>query len=323
LRQSDGDKEEQELSAVPDPAAPVPSAYRAEVADGVLRLTFTRPEAGNAIPTEAVPGLKSLVQGINADPLVRAVLVRGEGANFSAGGDLKGFERGLSLSPEERRADFERRLAILGDLVAAFLTLEVPVVAACRGGIAGAGLMYALGADVVMVDDTAKFIFAQQRIGLTPDGGISHLLPRIVGLRRASQLILTGAVVGAAEALALGLVSRIVASADLDAQAEQQAAAGEIEPFGHLHLGSRRGQGRQRRRSRFCGRCTRSPWEAAARLSVSSRLNTAALGRLHGSFEYSTSANYNRQVRFRGDQVYRGAGSDPRRCQARLRRLQG
>ena len=211
------------MSAVPDPAAPVPSAYRAEVADGVLRLTFTRPEAGNAIPTEAVPGLKSLVQGINADPLVRAVLVRGEGANFSAGGDLKGFERGLSLSPEERRADFERRLAILGDLVAAFLTLEVPVVAACRGGIAGAGLMYALGADVVMVDDTAKFIFAQQRIGLTPDGGISHLLPRIVGLRRASQLILTGAVVGAAEALDLGLVSRIVASADLDAQAEQQA----------------------------------------------------------------------------------------------------
>ena len=211
------------MSAVPDPAAPVPSAYRAEVADGVLRLTFTRPEAGNAIPTEAVPGLKSLVQGINADPLVRAVLVRGEGANFSAGGDLKGFERGLSLSPEERRADFERRLAILGDLVAAFLTLEVPVVAACRGGIAGAGLMYALGADVVMVDDTAKFIFAQQRIGLTPDGGISHLLPRIVGLRRASQLILTGAVVGAAEALDLGLVSRIVASADLDAQADQQA----------------------------------------------------------------------------------------------------
>lgn len=211
------------MSAEPDPAAPVPSAYRAEVADGVLRLTFTRPEAGNAIPTEAVPGLKSLVQGINADPLVRAVLVRGEGANFSAGGDLKGFERGLSLSPEERRADFERRLAILGDLVAAFLTLDVPVVAACRGGIAGAGLMYALGADVVLVDDTAKFIFAQQRIGLTPDGGISHLLPRIVGLRRASQLILTGAVVGAAEALDLGLVSRIVASADLDAQAEQQA----------------------------------------------------------------------------------------------------
>lgn len=211
------------MSAVPDPAAPVPSAYRAEVADGVLRLTFTRPEAGNAIPTEAVPGLKSLVQGINADPLVRAVLVRGEGANFSAGGDLKGFERGLSLSPEERRADFERRLAILGDLVAAFLTLDVPVVAACRGGIAGAGLMYALGADVVMVDDTAKFIFAQQRIGLTPDGGISHLLPRIVGLRRASQLILTGAVVGAGEALDLGLVSRIVPSADLDAQAEQQA----------------------------------------------------------------------------------------------------
>ena len=211
------------MSAEPDPAAPVPSAYRAEVADGVLRLTFTRPEAGNAIPTEAVPGLKSLVQGINADPFVRAVLVRGEGANFSAGGDLKGFERGLSLSPEERRADFERRLAILGDLVAAFLTLDVPVVAACRGGIAGAGLMYALGADVVLVDDTAKFIFAQQRIGLTPDGGISHLLPRIVGLRRASQLILTGAVVGAAEALDLGLVSRIVASADLDAQAEQQA----------------------------------------------------------------------------------------------------
>lgn len=199
------------------------SAYRAEIADGILHLTFTRPEAGNAIPTEAVPGLRTLIAGINSNPKIRAVLVRGEGRNFSAGGDLKGFERALQLPSEVLRADFERRLAILGELVEAYISLEVPVVAACRGGVAGAGMMYALGADVVLADDTVKFVFAQQRIALTPDGGISYLLPRIVGTRRASQLVLTGASVDAQEALKLGLISRIAPADELDAQAEKQA----------------------------------------------------------------------------------------------------
>ena len=199
------------------------SAYRAEITDGILHLTFTRPEAGNAIPTEAVPALKTLIAGINSDPRIRAVLVRGEGRNFSAGGDLKGFERALQLPPEVLRADFERRLAILGELVEAYISLDVPVVAACRGGVAGAGMMYALGADVVLADDTVNFVFAQQRIGLTPDGGISYLLPRIIGTRRASQLVLTGASVDAHEALSLGLITRITPADELNAQAEKQA----------------------------------------------------------------------------------------------------
>ncbi len=112
---------------------------------------------------------------------------------------------------------------MVGELVEAYLSLEVPVVAACRGGVAGAGMMYALGADIVLADDTAKFVFAQQRVGLTPDGGISYLLPRIVGSRRASQMILTGAVVDAHEALRVGLVSQIVPADDLNAEAEKQA----------------------------------------------------------------------------------------------------
>ena len=199
------------------------SAYRAEIADGVLHLTLTRPEVGNAIPTEAVPGMRTLIAGINSDRRIRAVLVRGEGRNFSAGGDLKGFERALEQSPEVLRADFERRLAIVGEMVEAYLLLEVPVVAACRGGVAGAGMMFALGADVVLADDTVKFVFAQQRIGLTPDGGISYLLPRIVGTRRASHMVLTGASIGAQEALDLGLISRITPADELDAQAEKQA----------------------------------------------------------------------------------------------------
>ena len=175
-----------------DPAQAGPSPYSATVSDGVLRLTFTRPEVGNAIPTEAVPAMRALIAGINADARIRAVLVGGEGRNFSAGGDLKGFERALEQPPEALRADFERRLAVMGELVEAYLSLEVPVVAAIRGGVAGGGMAFALGADVVLADDTAKFVFAQQRLGLTPDGGISYLLPRIVGTRRASQWVLPG-----------------------------------------------------------------------------------------------------------------------------------
>lgn len=199
------------------------SAYRAEIADGVLHLTFSRPEAGNAIPRECIPALRALIAGVNSDARIRVVLVRGDGRTFSAGGDLKGFERDLDRPSDEVRADFERRLGLLGELVEAYVSLEVPVVAACRGGVAGAGMMYALGADVVLADDTVKFVFAQQRVALTPDGGISYLLPRIVGARRASQLVLTGASIDAQEALNLGLVSRIVPADELDAQAEKQA----------------------------------------------------------------------------------------------------
>lgn len=192
-------------------------------ADGVLTFAFNRPEAGNAIPREAVGDLIALFQSIRGDASVRAVLVRGEGKNFSAGGDVRNFALSLDQSVEERRASFAERLDAVTALVEAYLAIEVPIVAACQGAVAGAGLMYPLGADYVLADASAAFLFSHQRIGLTPDGGVSLLLPRVVGARRAAELVLTAARLDADEAFRFGIVSRVVDADQLQEEALKQA----------------------------------------------------------------------------------------------------
>jgi 2-(1,2-epoxy-1,2-dihydrophenyl)acetyl-CoA isomerase len=197
--------------------------FLVDKSEGVLTLSFNRPEQGNAIPSSAVPELINLFNSINGDASVRAVLIRGEGKHFSAGGDVAGFAQTLSLSPEERRENFAARLDRTSVYVSAYVDIQVPVVVACKGGVAGGGLMYALGADYVLADDTAAFVFAHQRVGLTPDCGLSYLLPKIVGVRHAAELVLTAAKIDAAEAHRLGMVSRIVTSETLDTEARALA----------------------------------------------------------------------------------------------------
>lgn len=198
-------------------------AFLVDRADGVVTLTFNRPDAGNAMLPEAAEALTTLFRSLNADPAVRALLVCGRGRNFSAGGDVRVFAQSITQEHEERRADWTIRQDRLVALVEAYLTIKVPVVAACQGGVVGAGLMYALGADYVIADDTVTFAFAHQRLGLTPDGGVSVLLPRAVGARQATALVLTAARVGAEEALRLGLVHRLVTAEELSAVAAKQA----------------------------------------------------------------------------------------------------
>ncbi|MFN3387587.1 MAG: enoyl-CoA hydratase/isomerase family protein [Allosphingosinicella sp.] len=197
--------------------------FRVDRSEGVLTLTFDRPESGNAIPREWTTSLIELFESVNGDASVRCLLVRGEGPHFSLGGDVRGFAADLDRPAEERQADFHRRLGLVSRLVTAFLNIEVPIVVACQGGSAGAGLMYPLGADYVVGEPGSFLVFAHQRLALTPDGGVSYLLPRVVGERVARQLVLTSARVEADEALRLGILSRIVDPAELDEEARKQA----------------------------------------------------------------------------------------------------
>ncbi len=190
---------------------------------GVLILTFNRPAQGNSLKSEAVPLLTALFQSLPADPDVRALLIRGEGRMFSGGGDVRGFMETLKQSPEARRADYGARLGRVTTAIEAFIALDLPIVTACQGAVAGAGMTYALGADLVLADETVNFAFVHQRIGLPPDGGISVLLPRAVGERKAAELILTAGTVKADEALRLGLVSRLVPAAELQEEALKAA----------------------------------------------------------------------------------------------------
>jgi 2-(1,2-epoxy-1,2-dihydrophenyl)acetyl-CoA isomerase len=198
--------------------------YLVEQSGGVLSLTFNRPEHGNAIPAASVTPLTDLFKAAKADPAVRCILIAGKGKHFSTGGDLNAFARDIAEGPAFLAESFSGRLESLAGLVEAVVGFDRPIVAAVRGGVAGAGLLYTLAADIVIGDETAFFLFSHQRVGLSPDGGVSYLLPRVVGLRQATRLIFTAAKVDAEEARQIGLLTSIVSAESLEAEAAKTAA---------------------------------------------------------------------------------------------------
>lgn len=195
--------------------------YLVEHTDGIVRIMLNRPEARNAIPTEAVLPLTDLFLRIAADADARVVLVQAKGENFGGGGDVAGMKASLELDPVARSESYHRRLDNAATMVLAWCAIPQPIVTAVRGSVAGAAMMYTLGADVALGDPSTYFLCAHTLIGLPPDSGLSWLLPRAVGVKRATDMFLSGRKVGAEEALSIGLLSRIVAVEDLDGEAEK------------------------------------------------------------------------------------------------------
>jgi 2-(1,2-epoxy-1,2-dihydrophenyl)acetyl-CoA isomerase len=158
------------------------------------------------------------------------VLLRGEGRVFCGGGDLKSFSQEPDL-PAHLEAVTRHLHAALYSLA----QLDAPVVAAVQGSAAGAGLGLVGAADLVVAAASAKFVMAYTKLGLTPDGSSSWYLTRVLGLRRALELTLTNRVLNAEEALAWGLVNRVVPDDALDSEARALAAelaAGPTGAFG-------------------------------------------------------------------------------------------
>src|SRR3954467_15056347 len=177
-----------------------------EVSDGVARLRLDRPDRHNAIDPAVVAALARAVERGTLDPSVRAVLIGAAGPSFTVGGDLAHFSaHGDDLASEldAMIRIFHRCLTQLGDL-------RVPVVCAAQGAAAGGGLGLLWCADVVLAADDLKIATGFDRLGLSGDGGRSWALPRLVGPRRACQLLLGGRTLDAAEALEWGLVDRVV-----------------------------------------------------------------------------------------------------------------
>lgn len=192
-----------------------------DVADGIATLTVNRPEARNATSPEMLQEIARFVARVEEDPSARCLVIRAVGENFIAGGDVTSFEPTLALDPEERRFTFEKRLMAIAHLYQRLERLNKPVVVVARGAIAGAGISFALLADITIVSDTAFFFFAHGQLGLSLDGALSYYLPRVVGWRKAKELALLNARVGAQEALALGLASRVLPDAELEQEAEK------------------------------------------------------------------------------------------------------
>jgi len=201
------------------------------VSDSVATITLNRPRVMNALDGEMIRRLRAACEEAGRDAAVRAVVIRGAGPAFLAGGDVSLFHASLPRTPE-----LVRELA--GELhhgILALRRMPKPVLAAVHGAVAGAGVSLMAAADLAVAAADATFTLAYSRIGASPDGGSTHFLPRLVGSRRALELMLLSDRIDAQTALNLGLVNRVVAAADLEAETERLArrlAAGATTAFG-------------------------------------------------------------------------------------------
>lgn len=185
--------------------------------DGVARLGLNRPEASNGMNVELLKALHEAILACHADPRVRVVLLTGAGRNFCAGGDIHTFEsKGADLPDYLREATAWLQLA-----TAALIQLRVPVVTAVQGFAAGGGgLGLVCASDLVVAAESAKFFSGAVRVGMAPDGGSSVTLAQLVGLRQALRILLTNPTLRAAEALAIGLITEVVADDELTSRTE-------------------------------------------------------------------------------------------------------
>ncbi|MFN0092177.1 MAG: enoyl-CoA hydratase/isomerase family protein [Acidimicrobiales bacterium] len=187
-----------------------------EPGTGVAVLTLNRPDQGNAINGAMAAELRQAALELSYDRSVRAVVLQSFGRVFCGGGDLASF---ANSSDDELPRIIDSLTIDLHAAVARFAKMDAPVVAAVTGAAGGAGMSLVAACDLVIAGESARFTMGYTKAGLVPDGTSSFFLARVVGLRRATELVLTNRVLSAAEAAEWGLINRVVPDEDVRAEA--------------------------------------------------------------------------------------------------------
>ncbi len=233
-----------------------------DVAEGVATVTLNRPQVMNAMDGAMMARLRDVAEGVQEDGAVRAVVVRGAGPAFVAGGDVAMMKNHLAEMPE-------MVVRIGRDMHLAFTTLRrmpKPVIASVHGACAGAGMGLLAACDLAIAAEGTRFFVAYTRIGTSPDGGVSHWLPRLVGYKKAMELTLLSDVFDVATARDLGIVNWAVAPGQLDAETRKLArrlADGPTLAFAEAKALVNRGfeagvEGQMDEELRSFARCTRT-----------------------------------------------------------------
>jgi 2-(1,2-epoxy-1,2-dihydrophenyl)acetyl-CoA isomerase len=202
-----------------------------DVADNVAHITINRPDAANSLNVALAHDLMMAAIRCDEDGDIRAVILTGAGKMFCVGGDLKtfatfGVDTGVKL---------KEITTYLHAATSRFMRMDAPLVVAVNGVAAGAGMSLAVAGDITIAARTAKFTMAYTAAGLSPDGSSSWFLPRLIGLRRTQELMLTNRVLDAAEALEWGVVSQVVdddALADAAMDLARRFASGPTLAYG-------------------------------------------------------------------------------------------
>ena len=223
----------------------------------VAVVRFNRPASLNAVDETTAGAFLDACRSIARSPEVRAVVLRGEGRAFSAGGDVARFRADLGTAAETADAIIRP----LHEALALMAEMPQPVIAGLHGAVAGAGLSIALTCDLAIAADDTRFTLANARIGASLDGSSSWFLPRVVGLRKAMEIALLAETFDAAEAARLGLVNRVVPARDLVAETEalaERLAAGPTLAYGRIKrllrdsFGRSLGEQLEAERAAFC-----------------------------------------------------------------------
>ena len=192
-----------------------------EVSDGIATVTFNRTDKLNALTFEVYAQLRQLFDDLRYDDAVKVVILTGAGDAFCSGGDVNEIIGELFERDTKGHIEFTR---MTGAVVQHMRLLEKPIIAALNGMTAGAGSVLALASDLRIASERARFAFLFTKVGLTgADMGAGYLLPRIVGLGRATELLLLGDTVNAQRAEQIGLVNRVVPHDELMSAAREWA----------------------------------------------------------------------------------------------------
>jgi 2-(1,2-epoxy-1,2-dihydrophenyl)acetyl-CoA isomerase len=210
------------------PVSTSPLLFQREGA--LVRLTLNRPDALNALDVPMARALALVAAELAADQSVRCVVLQGAGRGFCAGGDLLK----LKVDPVPVAREL---IDALHAAIVALCTMRAPLLASVHGVVAGAGMSLLLACDLAVAAEGTRFNLAYVNIGASCDGSSSWSLPRVVGLRKALEIVMLGETLDAAEALRLGLVNRVVPAGELEAQTGALAlrlAEGPTQAFGEV-----------------------------------------------------------------------------------------
>jgi len=193
---------------------------RFDIEGAIARITLHRPDAANGLNSQMARELKQAARACGDDPRIKAVVLGAEGRFFCAGGELRemlAHGDAIGDAAQALADDFHAAISLLTNM-------QAVLIIAVNGVAAGGGFSLALIGDIVLAAESASFTMAYTRAGLCPDGASSYFLPRLVGLRRAQELMLTNRTLSAAEACAMGMVTRVVADAELAQESDRLAA---------------------------------------------------------------------------------------------------
>ena len=197
----------------------------------VACITFNRPDAANALNSVMGKELMDVAIRCDEDPGIRTVLLTGRGKMFCAGGDLREFDR----LGERLPIAFKELTTYCHAAISRLMRMKAPLITAVNGVAAGMGMSLAISGDIIIAAESAAFVAAYTAEGLSPDGGMTYFLPRLIGQARTKELLLTNRKLTAREALEWGIVNRVVPDVDLMKETESLArslANGPTRAFG-------------------------------------------------------------------------------------------